>query len=251
MHRLVGQRPELGAKRCDHPAREVEIAAIGGAEMLLHRNQLLLGDEAMPATERLGVFRGILIIGRHIGAHQRRGVAGDVEAGPEAVLQAHARHGLGGDAGPGRLGLEQRLGSSNLVEVGGSRSLDSLVAHAAWLVVHVRIPSLFSTFVTVHCKMRADGPKRENLYNSYKMACILNGGDVMLTYTLVIDVILSMCCAQNGVRDPDQGQGPHAMATDPARNCSSARDSGASASNWACRRPRLPRVWAFPRAIST
>ncbi len=44
----------------------------------------------------------------------RRGVAGDVQAGLEAVLQAHARHGFGGDAVPGRLGLEERLGSSDL-----------------------------------------------------------------------------------------------------------------------------------------
>ena len=139
VHRLIGQRSELGAKRGDHPAGEIQIAAIGLAEMLLDRNQLLLRDEAMPATERLGVLGGIGVIGRHVAAHQRRGVAGDVEAGLEAVLQTHARHGFGGDAVPGRLGLEQRLGSSNLAQI-GSRSLDSLVADPAWLVVHVRDP---------------------------------------------------------------------------------------------------------------
>ena len=57
VHGLVGKRSEFGAKRCDHPAGEIQIAAIGRAEMLLHRNQLLLGDKAVPATERLGVFR--------------------------------------------------------------------------------------------------------------------------------------------------------------------------------------------------
>src|SRR5206468_12250472 len=69
--------------------------------------------------------------------HQRRGVAGDVEAGLEAVLQAHARHGFGADAVPGRLGLEQRFGICNLVQI-GSRSL----GNPAWLVVHVPDPSI-------------------------------------------------------------------------------------------------------------
>src|SRR6185437_3933262 len=107
--------------------------------MLLDRNKLLLRDEAVPATERLGVFGGIAVIGGHIAAHQRRGVASDVEAGLETILQTHARHGFGGDAVPGRLGLEERLSSSDLAQI-GSRSLDSLVADATWLVVHVRDP---------------------------------------------------------------------------------------------------------------
>ena len=143
VHRLVGQRTELGAKRCDHPAGEIQIAAIGlAAEMLLDRNQLLLRDEAMPAAQRLGVLGGIGVIGGHVGAHQRRGVAGDVEAGLEAVLQTHARHGFGGDAVPGRLGLEERLGGAELARI-GSRSLDGLIADATWLEVHgVMIPSI-------------------------------------------------------------------------------------------------------------
>ena len=142
VHRLIRKRSELGAKRGDHPAGEIQIAAIGLAEMLLDRNQLLLRDEAMPATERLGVLGGIGVIGSHIAAHQRRGVPGDVQAGLETVLQAHPRHGFGGDAVPGRLGLEERLGSSKLARI-GSRSLDSLVANTAWLVIHVLDPSLF------------------------------------------------------------------------------------------------------------
>ena len=137
VHRLIRKRSELGAKRGDHPAGEIQIAAIGLAEMLLDRNQLLLRDEAMPATERLGVLGGIGVIGSHIAAHQRRGVAGDVEAGLEAVLQPHARHGFGADAVPGRLGLEQRFSGSDLGQI-GSRSLDN----SAWLVVHVRDPSI-------------------------------------------------------------------------------------------------------------
>ena len=104
VHRLIGKRPELGAKCCDHPAGEIQIAAIGLAEMLLDRNHLLLRDEAMPATERLGVLGGIAVIGGHIAAHQRRGVSSDVQAGPEAVLQTHARDGFGVDAVPGRPG---------------------------------------------------------------------------------------------------------------------------------------------------
>src|ERR1700756_353775 len=105
--------------------------------MLLDRNQFLLRDEAMPATERLGVFGRIGVIGSHIAAHQRGGVASNVQAGLEAVLQTHARHGFGGDAVPSRLGLEERLSSSNLAQI-GSRSLDSPVTGVTWLVVHVR-----------------------------------------------------------------------------------------------------------------
>src|SRR5216684_10324 len=92
----------------------------------------------MPATERLGVLGGIAVIGSHISAHQRRGVPSDVQAGLEAVLQTHARHGFGGDAVPGRLRLEERLSSPNFAQI-GSRSLDSRVTDPAWLVVHVLI----------------------------------------------------------------------------------------------------------------
>ena len=140
VHRLVGQRAELGAQRGDHPAREIEVAALGRAEMLLDRDQLLLGDEAVPATERLGVLGGVGVIGRHVAAHERGGVAGDVQAGLEAVLQAHAGHGLGGDAVPGRLGLEERLGGAELARI-GSGSLDGLV-NPTRLVVHLHDPSI-------------------------------------------------------------------------------------------------------------
>jgi len=125
VHRLVGKRSELGAKCCDHPAGEIQIAAISRAEMLLHRNQLLLGNKTVPATERLGVFCGVRVIRGHVAAHQRRGVPSDVQAGLEAVLQTHARHGFGGDAIPGFLGLEQRFGRLKLGLI-RSRALDGL-----------------------------------------------------------------------------------------------------------------------------
>ena len=139
VHRLVGQRSELGAERRDHPAGQVQIAAIRRAEVLLDRDQLLLGDEAMPAPQRLGVLGGVAVIGGHVGPHQRRGVAGDVEAGLEAVLQAHARDSLGRHPVPGRLGVEERLGRLDLAPI-RSRTLESLIADPTWLVVHIRNP---------------------------------------------------------------------------------------------------------------
>ena len=139
VHRLVGQRSELGAERRDHPAGQIQIAAIGLAEMLLDRDQLLLGDEAMPAAQRLGVLGGVAVIGGHVGPHQRRGVAGDVEAGLETVLQAHARDSLGRHPVPGRLGVEERLGRLDLALI-RSRALVGAVADPTWLVIHLRDP---------------------------------------------------------------------------------------------------------------
>ena len=115
MHRLVGQRAELAAQRGDHPARQVEVAALGGAEMLLDRDQLLLADEAVPAAERLGVVGRIGVVGGHVLAHDLRGVARDVEAGLEAVLQPHARHRLRLDPGPRTpMGLDEPVCLRNL-----------------------------------------------------------------------------------------------------------------------------------------
>lgn len=137
VHGLVGQRSELGAQRRDHPARQVEVTAIGlAAEMLLDRDQLLLGDEAVPAAQRLGVLGGIGVIGRHIGTHQRRGVAGDVEARLEAVLEAHARDGLGRHSVPGRLLLEERLGRVEFALV-RRRTLEG---DATGLIIHLFDP---------------------------------------------------------------------------------------------------------------
>ena len=96
-------------------------------------------DEAVPAAERLGVFGGVGIIGGHVAAHERRGVPGDVQAGLEAVLQAHAGDRFGVDAVPGVLGLEQRFGSVNRALI-GSGALDGRIAHPTWLEVHVCDP---------------------------------------------------------------------------------------------------------------
>ncbi len=110
VHRLVGQRAELGAQRGDHPARQVDVAALGRAtEMLLDRDHLLLGDEAVPAAEGLRVLRGIGVVGGHVLAHHAGRVLGDVEAGQEAVLQAHAGDRLGLDAIPRAVGVDERL----------------------------------------------------------------------------------------------------------------------------------------------
>ena len=100
VHGLVGQRAELGAQGGDHPAGEVEVAALGGAEVLLDGDQLLLADEAVPAAQGLGVLGGVGVVGRHVFAHDLRGVLGDVQAGLEAVLGTHAGNVLGADVGP-------------------------------------------------------------------------------------------------------------------------------------------------------
>jgi hypothetical protein len=100
VHRLIGQGAEFAAQRGDHPAREVEVAALGGPEVLLDRDQLLLADEAVPAAQRLGVGARIGVVGGHVAAHDRGGVAGNVETAAEAVLEAHAGDGFGVDPIP-------------------------------------------------------------------------------------------------------------------------------------------------------
>ncbi len=109
VHRLVGQRSELGAERGHHPARQIQIFPVGRAEMLFDGDHLLLADETMPAAQRLGIVGRIGIIGRHIPAHDRRSIAGDIEAGLELVLQTHARHGLGVDPVPGAVPAPDEL----------------------------------------------------------------------------------------------------------------------------------------------
>ena len=51
VHRLVGQGAEFAAQRRNHPSGEIEVALLGGAEMLLDRNHLLLRDKAVPAAQ--------------------------------------------------------------------------------------------------------------------------------------------------------------------------------------------------------
>jgi len=92
MHRLVGQRAEFATQRGDHPAGQIKIATLGGAEVLLDRNHLLLADEPVPATQRLRVVGWIGVISSHIAAHDLGGVTRNVDAGQETVLQAHARY---------------------------------------------------------------------------------------------------------------------------------------------------------------
>ncbi len=103
VHRLIGQGAEFAAQRGDHPAREVQVTALGGAEMLLDGDQLLLADEAVPAAQRLGVGGRIGVIGGHVAAHDAGGVLRDVEARAEAVLGAHPGDGFGVDAVPVRV----------------------------------------------------------------------------------------------------------------------------------------------------
>src|SRR3546814_1645899 len=57
--------------------------------------------EAVPAAERLGVVRGVGVIGGHVGAHDACGVARDVEPGAELVLGTHAGDAFAADAVPG------------------------------------------------------------------------------------------------------------------------------------------------------
>ncbi len=83
--------------------------------MLLDRDQLLLTDEAVPATKRLRVERGIGVVSGHILAHDLRGVARDVEPGLEAVLQTHARNRFRIDAIPGLGGFDSAVSLCNLI----------------------------------------------------------------------------------------------------------------------------------------
>ena len=123
VHRLVGQRAEFAAQRGDHPAREVEITALGGAEMLLDRNQLLLADETVPTAQRLGVLGRIGIIGSHVRPHDLGGVLGDVQPGLEPVLQPHAGNAFGVDPAPaGLVGGDRRCGVADRGLVGHEHS---------------------------------------------------------------------------------------------------------------------------------
>jgi len=89
VHGLIRKRTEVGAKRCDHPAGEVEVFALRASEVLLDRNQLLLTDETVPATQRLRVCGRIGVVSRHVLAHDFCRVTGDIEAGMKTVLSPH------------------------------------------------------------------------------------------------------------------------------------------------------------------
>lgn len=86
--------------------------------MLLDSNHLLLRDEAVPATERLGILRGIGIIGRHVFAHNFRGVARNIKPGLEPILKPHPRDSLGINSAPSTvLRLNKLARSSNVILV--------------------------------------------------------------------------------------------------------------------------------------
>jgi hypothetical protein len=81
VHGLIGQGAELRAQGRDHPAGEVDVAAVERAVVLLHAHHRLLGDEAVPGTEGLRVLGRIRVVAGHVLAHDVGGVAGDVETG--------------------------------------------------------------------------------------------------------------------------------------------------------------------------
>ena len=101
VHRLVWLRAELAAQRGDHPAGKIKVATLGGAEMLLDGNHLLLADEPVPAAERLRVIRRIGIIGGHVVAHDLCGVTGNVQPGAKAILDLHPGNRFRFDRAPG------------------------------------------------------------------------------------------------------------------------------------------------------
>src|SRR5690606_38845925 len=101
VHGLVGQRTELGAQRGNHPAGQVKVLPVGGLQMLLDGDELLLTDEAVPATQGLGVQGAVGVVLGHVLAHDGGGVLGDVQAGLETVLNTHAGGVLGVDRAPG------------------------------------------------------------------------------------------------------------------------------------------------------
>ena len=111
VHGLVWQRAEFGAQCSNHPTRQVQVALVSGFQVLLDGDQLLLTDEAVPATQRLGVDRGVGVVFSHILAHYSRGVLGNIQTGLEAVLRTHASDGFWVDSAPATTCLFFQLGS--------------------------------------------------------------------------------------------------------------------------------------------
>src|SRR5690606_24499282 len=100
VHRLVRKRAEVGTQGCNHPAGQVEVTLVGGLQVLLDGDQLLLADETVPATQRLGVNGRVSIVLGHVLAHDVGGVLSNFKASFEAVLSTHASDGLRVDSAP-------------------------------------------------------------------------------------------------------------------------------------------------------
>ena len=93
MHRLIGKWTELRTQRCNHPARQIQVTAIRITEMLLDRNHFLLADKTVPATERLCVLRGVLLVVVDITTHDVGGIFRDIQTCLKTILETHA-HGV-------------------------------------------------------------------------------------------------------------------------------------------------------------
>jgi hypothetical protein len=100
VHRLIRQRAEVRTQCSDHPAGQVKVALVGGLQMFLDGNHLLLTDKTMPATQRLGVDGAVSVVLGHVVTHDGGSVLGDIKTGFEAVLSAHAGDGLRVDSAP-------------------------------------------------------------------------------------------------------------------------------------------------------
>ncbi len=90
VHGLVGQGAEIGTQGGNHPAGQVQVAFVGGFQVLFDGDQLLLTDETVPATQGLCVDRVVGVVVGHVLAHDGGGVLGNIQTGLEAVLYAHA-----------------------------------------------------------------------------------------------------------------------------------------------------------------
>ncbi len=131
MHALIGQGAKLGPQRRHHPPRQINIPPLRGAEMLLHRNHLLLRDKPVPRPKALRIQRRIRVIRRHIGPHDRRRILRDIQPGAEPVLQPHPRHRLGTDAAPRAAAFDQLSHMRRMLLIGGLAGTLQVMARRA------------------------------------------------------------------------------------------------------------------------
>ena len=106
-------------------------------------------------------------------------VSGDVEAGLEAVLQAHARDGLGVDAVPGAiLGADQGGDLGGVVFIGGTPALWTGDAAAQTIGGVVRSARHRLSFALNRCKSagtRYDAAGAKSLRKTVKMVQMCKG----------------------------------------------------------------------------